>query len=208
MEEKTNKNLSKTKIIIIVAVCAVALIAVIAILLMVLSGKPSRYEDKMRDVAKAFYNESKMKNVIEDGIIDLRAAAAWAETIDDSMEGIDVEEQIEDFKKELKETKKDDKSVEELENALLDYAKLREDGETKMRVKDIKKPKQSKKDRRIWTVDATHEYEFEWDGEVMESKVRYVFYNGKIIDVGDIEEIDGKKVMESDFKMTIEYYNL
>lgn len=211
MEDQKSESVVKTKInkkvVAIVTVCVVIFIAIITVLTLILNGKPSKYEEKVKDLAKAFYSEDKMKSAIKNETIDLVAAAAWIETIDDSMDGVDVEEHIKDFKKDLKDTKKDDENVEEIEKALIDYAKLRESDETTIKVTNIKKPKQSKKDKKIWTVDATWEYKL-FDGDTSKSKMRYVFYDGKIVDIGEIEEIDGKNVMESFFKMTVEYYHL
>lgn len=201
MSNFLEKLKSHKKSIIIISAVIIAIIAITVILCCVLNKKPNKYEDKVKDLAKAFYDESKMKQIIGDNIIDLKASAAWIKNIDDSMDDINIEENIEEFNSELKDTKKDDNEVKELKKALKDYANLREEDDTRIKVKNIKKPKQSKKNKKVWTVEATWDY-----GEYGDEKMIYIFYNGKIIDVGEYDEEDS--TMESFFKMTVEYYNL
>ncbi len=201
MSNFLEKLKSHKKSIIIISAVIIAIVAITVILCCVLNKKPSKYEEKVKDLAKAFYDESKMKQIIGDNIVDLKASAAWIKTIDDSMDDINIEENIKELNAELKDTNKDDDEVKELKEALKDYANLREKDDTRIKVKNIKKPKQSKNNKKVWTVEATWDY-----GEYGDEKMIYIFYNGKIIDVGEYDKEDS--TMESFFKMTVEYYNL
>ena len=149
-------------------------------------------------MVKAMSSKSKMSDLIDDGTIDLRAATAWINAIDD--DGI----KNSDFKEELKETKKNDSDITELKKALKDYAKG-EEGE-KLKVESIEKPGQNKKNKKIWTVKVNCKYNDDYDGTFT-----VIFYNGKIIDLADDEveyDDDGNiEYIDSFFKRALYYYN-
>lgn len=181
-------------------VCIVLVIAIIAVIVLanILNTKPSKYEKKVTAMVKAISSKSKMSDLIDDGTIDLRAATAWINAIDD--DGI----KNSDFKEELKETKKNDSDITELKKALKDYAKGQE-GE-KIKVESIEKPEQNKKNKKIWTVKVNCKYNDDYDGTFT-----VIFYNGKIIDLIDDEveyDDDGNiEYIDSLFKMMLDYYN-
>lgn len=165
----------------IIPIIVVIIVLIVAICM--LNTKPKNYKKKVELVGEAFASKSKMSDAIKKGYIDSRAAAAWLE----------AEQNADDLKKELKDMKKDDERVEELEEALKEYAKG-ESGE-KIKVVDIEKPEKSSKD--IWKVKATIKYKDDYKDEWI-----FVFYKGKIIDVQD----DGGD--DSLFEMMVDYYNL
>lgn len=151
----------------------VAIVAVIVILVVlfntVFSAKPKKYEEKIKNFTKALSSESKMKDLIKDKVIDLKGAAAWAE----------AEQDAEDFKKEYKNLKKDDDEVSDMEDGLKKFAEKCEDSDVSYKVKSIKKPEKSDKNGKIYMVSATLVNE-KTDSE---DKVKFVFYNGKLIDL-------------------------
>lgn len=181
-------------------VCIILVIAIIAVIVLanILNTKPSKYEKKVTAMVKAMSSKSKMSDLIDDGTIDLRAATAWINAIDD--DGI----KNSDFKEELKETKKNDSDITELKKALKDYAKG-EEGE-KLKVESIEKPWQNKKNKKIWTVKVNCKYNDDYDGTFT-----VIFYNGKIIDLTDDEveyDDDGNiEYIDSCFKRALDYYN-
>lgn len=181
-------------------VCIILVIAIIAVIVLanILNTKPSKYEKKVKAMVKAMSSKSKMSDLIDDGTIDLRAATAWINAIDD--DGI----KNSDFKEELKETKKNDSDITELKKALKDYAKG-EEGE-KLKVESIEKPGQNKKNKKIWTVKVNCKYNDDYDGTFT-----VIFYNGKIIDLADDEveyDDDGNiEYIDSFFKRALYYYN-
>ena len=181
-------------------VCIILVIAIIAVIVLanILNTKPSKYEKKVKAMVKAMSSKSKMSDLIDDGTIDLRAATAWINAIDD--DGI----KNSDFKEELKETKKNDSDITELKKALKDYAKG-EEGE-KLKVESIEKPEQNKKNKKIWTVKVNCKYNDDYDGTFT-----VIFYNGKIIDLADDEveyDDDGNiEYIDSFFKRALDYYN-
>ena len=152
------------------------------------SGKPRKYKSYAISVGEAFADEKKMNKVIKDKIIDLRAAVAWKEADFDPA----------NFDEAYKDVEKDDERIEQLEEALKEYAELSDND--KIKVSSIKKPKQSSVNKKIWTVQA------KWtDDEGYSEPVTYVFYKGKIIDVNGNEDLD---YIDSFFAMVIDYADL
>ena len=154
------------KIVIGVVVAIVAIIVLANIISN--SGKPSKYEDKIKTVTKALSSESKMKKALGD-VIDVKGAAAWQE----------ADQKAGDFKKEYKDLKKDSDEIEDMEDALKAFAESNEDNEFK--VKGIKEPKKNSKNNKIYTVAAN--FVVENFGIEDEIPVKFVFYKGKIIDI-------------------------
>lgn len=165
MLKDNKKNLIK------VGVAIVVVILLIVILSAIFSAKPRKYEDKIKDFTKALTSESKMKDLLEKGkIVDLRAAAAFQEA--------DLD--YEDLNKEYKSMKKGADEVDDLEKALKAYAEDNED--YKVSVSKIGKPKQNKKNKKVYTVSATLKLESSY-GSTDDQSVKFVFYKGKLIDV-------------------------
>lgn len=167
-----NKKIVKIAIVVVIAIIVIAILANV-----VFSAKPKKYEDKIKDLAKALSSESKMEDLIEDNIIDLRGAAAW----------IEADQDAEDIKKEYKDIKKDSDEVDDMEKALKKLAKNNEDSEISYTIKSIKEPKKSEKNSKIYTVSATliPEYSNSYSEIVGSSEysIKITFYKGKIIDL-------------------------
>ncbi|MGN1330887.1 MAG: hypothetical protein ACI4VN_06135 [Clostridia bacterium] len=125
-------------------------------------------------MAKALSSESKMKDLIEDKVIDLRGAAAWLEADQDA----------DDMNKEYKNMKKDADEVEEMEEALVKWAENNESLKISYTIKSIKEPKKSEKNSKIYTVSATlvPEYSSSYASN-SEYSIKITFYKGKIVDV-------------------------
>ena len=155
---------------IAIAILAILLIVIIIIVIAVNGGKPSKYQEKIKNVTKALSSESKMKKAIGD-VIDLRGAATWQE----------VNQKAADFNKEYKNIKKDGDEAKELERALKQYAENNEKKGYEVKVRNIKEPKKNSNNKKIYTVSSTfvtNQY-----GSEKETDVRFIFYNGKIIDI-------------------------
>lgn len=186
----------KGKLKIIVAIVVAIIVGTGVIIAINISNRePSDYEEKIEKMGKAFSDKSEMEEVIEDGTIDLPVATAWQEIVGDYDETV----KIDNLKNELKKIKTDDKRMKELKEALIEYAEEEEEEEYKIKVTNIRKPKQNEKNKKIWTVKATlNDYDYV-----------FIFYKDNIIDVGDdFEEKNGDMKVDSWFKMMIEYYNL
>ena len=125
-------------------------------------------------MAKALSSESKMKDLIEDKVVDLRGAAAWLEADQDA----------DDMNKEYKNMKKDADEVEEMEEALVKWAENNESSKISYTIKCIKEPKKSEKNSKIYTVSATlvPEYSSSYASN-SEYSIKITFYKGKIVDV-------------------------
>lgn len=165
----------------------VLFIIILGVILASASGKPRDYEDKVKTSVKALYSESKMEKALKD-VIDIKGAVAWQE----------ANHNAKDFNKEYKKVKSSDDDVDEMKEALMEYAVDNERyygsnySKNEVTLKKIKAPKKSKENGKIYTVDA------EWDG----TNLTFVFYKGKII---DIQETDDN---ESYFEYFLELYNL
>lgn len=166
---KQNKKIVKIAIVVVIAIIVLAILANV-----VFSAKPKKYEDKIKDLAKALSSESKMKDLIEDKVIDLRGAAAWLEADQDA----------DDMNKEYKNMKKDADEVEEMEEALVKWAENNESSKISYTIKSIKEPKKSEKNSKIYTVSATlvPEYSSSYASN-SEYSIKITFYKGKIVDV-------------------------
>ena len=166
---KQNKKIVKIAIVVVIAIIVLAILANV-----VFSAKPKKYEDKIKDLAKALSSESKMKDLIEDKVIDLRGAAAWLEADQDA----------DDMNKEYKNMKKDADELEEMEEALVKWAENNESSKISYTIKSIKEPKKSEKNSKIYTVSATlvPEYSSSYASD-SEYSIKITFYKGKIVDV-------------------------
>lgn len=166
---KQNKKIVKIAIVVVIAIIVLVILANV-----VFSAKPKKYEDKIKDLAKALSSESKMKDLIEDKVIDLRGAAAWLEADQDA----------DDMNKEYKNMKKDADEVEEMEEALVKWAENNESSKISYTIKSIKEPKKSEKNSKIYTVSATlvPEYSSSYASN-SEYSIKITFYKGKIVDV-------------------------
>ncbi|MBP3463306.1 MAG: hypothetical protein J6K45_02355 [Clostridia bacterium] len=166
---KQNKKIVKIAIVVVIAIIVLVILANV-----VFSAKPKKYEDKIKDLAKALSSESKMKDLIEDKVIDLRGAAAWLEADQDA----------DDMNKEYKNMKKDADEVEEMEEALVKWAENNESSKISYTIKSIKEPKKSEKNSKIYTVSATlvPEYSSSYASD-SEYSIKITFYKGKIVDV-------------------------
>lgn len=174
MKEKVMEILKNKKIIGGVIAAIVAIIVIIFLANVVFSNKPRKYEDKVKNIVKALNSESKMKEAIDDKLIDLKGAAAWME----------ADQEAEDFKKEYKGLKKDSDEIEEMEDGLKKYAENNEGGSSEYKVKNIKEPKKDKDNGKIYSVTATLVME---NGYSAERQVKIMFYKGKVIDILDKE---------------------
>ena len=172
----------------IIGVLAVLVILIIIINLISNGGKPRKYEDKVKTAVKALTSESKMKSALGD-VIDPRGAAAWIEADQDGKE----------FKKEYKEIKKDSDEVEDLKKALKKYAESN-DG-LSWKVKGIKKPEKTSKNKKIYKLSAT--IVTEQNGTEVEMPIKVYFYKGKIIDIA--RKNNSKE--ESIFVFVLKSYN-
>ena len=166
---KQNKKIVKIAIVVVIAIIVLAILANV-----VFSAKPKKYEDKIKDLAKALSSESKMKDLIEDKVVDLKGAAAWLEADQDA----------DDMNKEYKNMKKDADEVEEMEEALVKWAENNESSKISYTIKSIKEPKKSEKNSKIYTVSATlvPEYSSSYASN-SEYSIKITFYKGKIVDV-------------------------
>lgn len=166
---KQNKKIVKIAIVVVIAIIVLVILANV-----VFSAKPKKYEDKIKDLAKALSSESKMKDLIEDKVIDLRGAAAWLEADQDA----------DDMNKEYKNMKKDADELEEMEEALVKWAENNESSKISYTIKSIKEPKKSEKNSKIYTVSATlvPEYSSSYASD-SEYSIKITFYKGKIVDV-------------------------
>ena len=153
---------------VIIGMLIALVILIIVINLISNGGKPRKYEDKLKTAVKAFTSESKMKSALGD-VIDPRGAAAWIEADQDGKE----------FKKEYKNIKKDSDEVEDLKKALKKYAESN-DGQS-FKVKGIKKPEKTSKNKKIYKLSAT--LVNEQYGSEVEIPIKVYFYKGKIIDI-------------------------
>lgn len=149
------------KILIALLVVIVAVIVVVN----VLAIKQRKYEEKVEGIIRALSKESKMKQLIEDGTIDLKGAVAWQ----NAMDNYDVK--MDDFEKELKKVKKDDDSIDDMKEGLIEFAKNGEGSRYKIR--NIEKLKKNSKNRKVSIAEI----------ELEDFTCAIVFYNGKIIDV-------------------------
>ena len=173
---------------IIIGILAVIVILIVVINLISNGGKPRKYEDKVKTAVKALTSESKMKNALGD-VIDPRGAAAWIESDQDGKE----------FKKEYKSMKKDSDEVEDLKKALKKYAESN-DG-LSWKVKGIKKPEKTSKNKKIYKLQAT--MVTEQSGTEVEMPIKVYFYKGKIIDIA--RKTNNKE--ESIFETALKSYN-
>lgn len=169
MKEKVMELLKNKKIVGGVIAAVVLLIVVILLVNIIFSSKPKKHEDKVKDVIKALYSEDKMKEAIDDKLIDVKGAAAWME----------ADQESEDFKKEYKKLKKNADEIEDMEEGLKEYAKKSDSYSSDYKVKNIKEPKKDKDNKKIYTVTATLVSGDSDNGR----QIKVVFYKGKVIDV-------------------------
>ena len=171
MKEKVMEVLKNKKLIGGVIAAIVAMIVVILLLNVIFSSKPKKYEEKIKNVVKALSSESKMKDAIDDKLIDIKGAAAWME----------ADQEAEDFKKEYKDLKKDSDEIEEMEDGLKELAKSNEELEREYKVKNIKEPKKDKDNKKIYSVTATLVTEGGYYDS--EQQIKVIFYKGKVVDI-------------------------
>ncbi len=152
----------------------ILIIAIVAIVVVTNMG-PMGYKKKVQEFGSAFCSEKKMKEAIKNDV-DLRAAVAWQE----------ADQKSKDFKDEYKDVKKDSDDLDELKDALVDYAKSY-DYMDEVKISDIKKPKKDKKNGNIWTVKAKMKFKSKSAyGYDLDYDVKFVFYKNKIIDITDV----------------------
>lgn len=171
MKEKVMAMLKDKKIIGGAIAGIVAIIVIVLLLNVVFSSKPKKHEEKIKNLVKALASESKMKDAIDDKLIDIKGAAAWME----------ADQEAEDFKKEYKDLKKDSDEIEEMEDGLKNLAKDNEDLEREYKVKNIKEPKKDKDNKKIYSVTATLVSEGSYYDS--EQQIKVIFYKGKVVDI-------------------------
>lgn len=171
MKEKMMEILKNKKMIGSVIVAVVAIIVMILLLNIVFSSKPRKHEEKVKNIVKALSSESKMKDAIDDKLIDVKGAAAWLE----------ADQEAEDFKKEYKDLKKDSDEIEDMEEGLKKLAESNEDLKREYKVKNIKEPKKDKDNKKIYSVTATLITEGSYYDA--EQQIKVIFYKGKVVDI-------------------------
>lgn len=169
---------------IIVGVIA-ALVVLVFVGNLIGGSKPKNYEDAVKTVLKGMGSKSsveKMDKALEK-YIDLKGAVAWQNAGHDPKK----------LDKEYRNVKKDSDDVDDMKEVLELYAEDEQDDEG-IEVKNIKKPVKSKKNGKVYTVQATVVYNDSYLGD-WENDFKVVFYKGKIIDVLECEDEDSEESM-------------
>ena len=169
----------------------IALVVIVVVGNLLGGSKPKNYEDATKTVLKAMCSKdaaSKMEKAL-DKYIDLRGAVAWQ----------NANHTAKKMNKEYGKVKKDSDDIDDMKNALKEYAQDHQD--TQIEIKNIEKPVKSKKNGKVYTVRATIVYKDDFFGDY-ESYFTIIFYKGKVVDIMEGGE------NESMFQYMRELYDL